>query len=981
MINDATEASSSLLDALDRSYTSGQMQASPAALNTPIRNIASTFITDHFPPSEESSKRIALEAARARQRESVVPTTEGDVEASLSQLFSNSLSAPSSSAGVGGFRLHYDQETPLRSIDLGGADQEQKISEFVTRSIDNENHGLTVRSSMEKLGLRHKRDILPGLEIRLLDHQVIGVAWMLEKEKSSDRGGILADDMGLGKTVQMIGTMAMNMPTDDDDCKTTLIVVPAALLQQWKDEIDTKTNGLFTVHIHHGLDKLKKTSQVKSKDVIVTSYQTLVMDFTPPKDLEGEDEADYVSKYGGVLARTKFYRVIADEAQFIRNRSTRASISMAYVRAKYRWMLTGTPITNTLADIYGLLRFGRFRPWNDWNSFNEYVAKIQIEDAPLAGFRAQTILKPILLRRTKDAQLEGEPILKLPPKEIKLVTLKFSMEERDVYDSFEKRTKIRLNKFIRERTLVNNHAAVLVMILRMRQLCCHPHLILSQTAGYEDPTLLVAGDNEKELGRAKKSMGLRWVTDVKKRFLLRAAANELLDFADEGDEGEAACPQCKELFMNDNARVLTCGHEICFECSLELKNSPIAHNGIFGEGSDKENTAREKEYEAATAKGWRPCPTCNKMVELSPEKMFKAAAFEPTDEELTRHADERRRAKRKNQKPLRDVRMRSPSPVASLDEYTSDDSDDLPDIEHMFDDKPKKHSKNSRVMDSDDEEMGLTMEQVSAPVGNKDKGKKRPADNGSDAGFDDDHPRKKKNSCDNSPAGSKQPRGDGPSDAVLAAWGKGDDDLEPSSKMMALVGFLKEWDSTGDKTICYSQWTSMLDLIEIIFSRHGIRFLRFDGKMDRASRDRTIARFKRPGGPKVILISTKCGSVGLNLVSANRIINMDLSWNYAAESQAYDRCHRIGQDKTVHVKRLVVENTIEERMLKLQDVKVGLAEAALGEGTGAKLHKLSVKDIKYLFGMTAPEANKSGQSSQSGARVVDDGNDSDEDSY
>jgi len=95
-------------------------------------------------------------------------------------------------------------------------------------------------------------------------------------------------------------------------------------------------------------------------------------------------------------------------------------------------MLTGTPVTNTLADIYGLLRFGRFRPWNDWSAFNEYVAKVQFEDAPLAGSRAQAILKPLLLRRTKNSTLEGEPILQLPPKEIEIVTLKFTPEEREV---------------------------------------------------------------------------------------------------------------------------------------------------------------------------------------------------------------------------------------------------------------------------------------------------------------------------------------------------------------------------------------------------------------------------------------------------------------------------------------------------------------------------------------------------------------------
>jgi hypothetical protein len=117
---------------------------------------------------------------------------------------------------------------------------------------------------------------------------------------------------------------------------------------------------------------------------------------------------------------------------------------------------------------------------------------------------------------------------------------------------------------------------------------------------------------------------------------------------------------------------------------------------------------------------------------------------------------------------------------------------------------------------------------------------------------------------------------DGPSDAVLATWKRGDDDLEPSAKMLAMVELLKEWDSCGDKTICYSQckyyhlanysggvytnvcyWkigTSMLDLIEILFSRHGIQSLRFDGKMSREVRDATLATFKKLGGPKVILI-------------------------------------------------------------------------------------------------------------------------------
>lgn len=72
------------------------------------------------------------------------------------------------------------------------------------------------------------------------------------------------------------------------------------------------------------------------------------MDYSVPDDVEDGYQAEWLAENGGVLARTRFYRVIADEAQFIRNRRTRASISMAHVRAQYRWMLTGTPVTNTL---------------------------------------------------------------------------------------------------------------------------------------------------------------------------------------------------------------------------------------------------------------------------------------------------------------------------------------------------------------------------------------------------------------------------------------------------------------------------------------------------------------------------------------------------------------------------------------------------------------------------------------------------------
>jgi SNF2 family DNA or RNA helicase len=141
---------------------------------------------------------------------------------------------------------------------------------------------------------------------------------------------------------------------------------------------------------------------------------------------------------------------------------------------------------------------------------------------------------------------------------------------------------------------------------------------------------------------------------------------------------------------------------------------------------------------------------------------------------------------------------------------------------------------------------------------------------------------------------------------LVEVWKRANADLEPSAKMVALLGLLKSWEATGDKTICFSQCrsvspsgcepadvfdagTSVLDLVETLFARKGIQNLRYDGRMDKGSREIALATFKKPGGPKILLLryawlatgcsqrtyaptSTKCGSVGLNLTSANRCI-------------------------------------------------------------------------------------------------------------
>jgi superfamily II DNA or RNA helicase len=154
-----------------------------------------------------------------------------------------------------------------------------------------------------------------------------------------------------------------------------------------------------------------------------------------------------------------------------------------------------------------------------------------------------------------------------------------------------------------------------------------------------------------------------------------------------------------------------------------------------------------------------------------------------------------------------------------------------------------------------------------------------------------------------------------------------------SAKVERLRESLETVVAEGHKALVFSQWTSFLDLIEPHLRAAAIGFIRLDGStVDRAG---VVARFQDPTGPPVLLISLKAGGTGLNLTAADHVFLMDPWWNPAVEDQAADRAHRIGQDRPVMVYRLVAEETVEERILLLQEAKRGIADAALGEAAAA----------------------------------------------
>ncbi len=154
-----------------------------------------------------------------------------------------------------------------------------------------------------------------------------------------------------------------------------------------------------------------------------------------------------------------------------------------------------------------------------------------------------------------------------------------------------------------------------------------------------------------------------------------------------------------------------------------------------------------------------------------------------------------------------------------------------------------------------------------------------------------------------------------------------------SSKVTRLLSALSDLAAEGHRALVFSQWTSLLDLIEPHLNSNSIGYVRLDG----TTRDRAkvVEQFQAEDGPPVMLLSLKAGGTGLNLTAADHVFLVDPWWNPAVEEQAADRAHRIGQDKPVLVYRLVAKDTVEERILELQAKKRSLADTALGDASQA----------------------------------------------
>jgi len=152
-------------------------------------------------------------------------------------------------------------------------------------------------------------------------------------------------------------------------------------------------------------------------------------------------------------------------------------------------------------------------------------------------------------------------------------------------------------------------------------------------------------------------------------------------------------------------------------------------------------------------------------------------------------------------------------------------------------------------------------------------------------------------------------------------------------------------------SIVFSSWTTHLDLIEIALKTAGHTLVRLDGRMTRENRDKSMQALREDPSIRVMLVSIGAGGLGLNLTTANKVFMMEPQFNPAAEAQAVDRVHRLGQDREVTIKRFIMDGSFEEKMLVLQDKKKALADLTMSRERKSKEEstRMRMEQLRSLF--------------------------------
>ncbi|KFU94994.1 Helicase-like transcription factor, partial [Chaetura pelagica] len=356
------------------------------------------------------------------------------------------------------------------------------------------------------------------------------------KEDTSFASALLPSSTCLKKQRKRKGTagvQTVEKKYSDDGSRATLIVCPLSVLSNWADQFEQHIHQDFRVNIHvyYGSDRCKDPSVLSEQDVVLTTYNILATDY----GIRGDSP----------LHKVKWLRIVLDEGHTIRNPNAQQTKAALNLEGHRRWILTGTPIQNSVKDLWSLISFLKLKPFTDREWWHRTIQRPVTMGAPGGLGRLQSLIRNITLRRTKTSKVKGRPILELPERKVLIQHVMLTEEERQMYQSVKKEGKAAISKFFSEGTVLAHYADILGVLLRLRQLCCHPHLCINTSS----PSFSADNKTPEELHE----------TLVSKMKLVLSSGS---------DEECAVCLESLTLPV-----ITRCAHVFCKPCLLEVIRS------------------------------------------------------------------------------------------------------------------------------------------------------------------------------------------------------------------------------------------------------------------------------------------------------------------------------------------------------------------------------------------------------------------------
>ena len=313
---------------------------------------------------------------------------------------------------------------------------------------------------MEKIRRQNSQEAMenvppsPALQGELRPYQQVGLNWLRFLEK---RGfcGILADEMGLGKTLQTLAWIQLPRVDLEHQDFPALIVCPTSLVENWKEEAARFTPNLKVILLH-GSTRHRRWKMLKDADIVITSYALM------RRDVERHLEHTYSI-------------VILDEAQHIKNHTTQNALAAKKLKAGHRLVLTGTPMENSVSDLWSIMDFLMPGYLGGHKEFHEHY-EVPILAGGELGEYAQSKLRrklhPFLLRRLKKDVAKD-----LPPKIERIAPCKLTQDQHKVYTQLLQESKQRIQEMVERDGFNKSRMEILSTLLRLRQTCCHIDLL------------------------------------------------------------------------------------------------------------------------------------------------------------------------------------------------------------------------------------------------------------------------------------------------------------------------------------------------------------------------------------------------------------------------------------------------------------------------------------------------------------------------